>query len=187
MENYLKSFNLLTNEEIEEFSKMVRKKTLKKGEFFVKAGSTCNEVAFVISGILRSFYYSSNSEEITFCLTFQNSFMTAYSSLISNSITNENIEALSDVELYVFTREQLLQLENSSMNWLKFSKMMAEQEYIRLEQRIFLLQKESAETRYEDLVKNHPEYLKSIPLTYLASYLGVTQRHLSRLRKLKTA
>jgi hypothetical protein len=61
---------------------------------------------------------------------------------------------------------------------------MAEQEYIKMEKRIFILQKESAEKRYEDLLNNQPLYLQLIPLSYLSSYLGITQRHLSRVRKL---
>jgi CRP-like cAMP-binding protein len=52
-----------------------------------------------------------------------------------------------------------------------------------MEKRIFLLQKESAEKRYEDLLTNQPTYLPLIPLNYLSSYLGITQRHLSRIRK----
>lgn len=187
MKEYLAAFNLLTDEEIENFAQMMRPRRLKKGDFFVKEGTTCNEIAFVVSGSLRSFYYSTNSDEITYCLTFQNSFMTAYSSLILGTKTNENIEALTDVELLVLTKDQLHQLESSSVNSLRFSKLMAEREYIKLEQRIFLLQKETAETRYFDLVKNHPEYIQSVPLIHLASYLGITQRHLSRIRKTKVA
>ena len=60
---------------------------------------------------------------------------------------------------------------------------MAEQEYINLEKRIFVLQRESAENRYKSLLQTHPHYLNSIPLSYIASYLGITQRHLSRIRK----
>jgi CRP-like cAMP-binding protein len=60
---------------------------------------------------------------------------------------------------------------------------MAEQEYLKLEKRVFMLQKEKAERKYQDLLENHPDYLKHIPLNYLASYLGITQRHLSRIRK----
>ena len=69
MRNYLKSFDLLTDEEVETFVQMTRPKSLKKGDFFVKEGTTSNEIAFVVSGTLRSFYYSSNSDEITYCLT----------------------------------------------------------------------------------------------------------------------
>jgi len=62
-------------------------------------------------------------------------------------------------------------------------KVVAEQQYIELEKRIFKLQKDNASKRYADLIKHQPEYILKIPLQYLASYLGITQRHLSRIRK----
>jgi glycerol-3-phosphate responsive antiterminator len=55
-----------------------------------------------------------------------------------------------------------------------FFKLIAEQEYIKIEKRIFLLQKETAEKIYRDLVTNQPELLQLIPLNFLSSYLGVT-------------
>ncbi|MNL38520.1 hypothetical protein D3C87_1607400 [compost metagenome] len=61
--------------------------------------------------------------------------------------------------------------------------MIAEQQYLELENRLFLFQKEKAKERYIDLLKNQPLYVQQIPLQYLASYLGITPRHLSRLRK----
>ncbi|MEO0334198.1 MAG: Crp/Fnr family transcriptional regulator, partial [Bacteroidota bacterium] len=80
-------------------------------------------------------------------------------------------------------KEKIVALEKSSTNWLWLFKHLAEQEYIKMEKRIFLLQQESAEKRYEDLLKNRPNYLHTIPLNYLASYLGISQRHLSRIRR----
>ena len=96
----------------------------------------------------------------------------------------ENIQALTRVELLTISRDEILKLENSSANWLRFSKLIAEQEYIKMEKRTFILQKESAEKRYEDLLTNEPQYLQLIQLSCLSSYLGITQRHLSRIRKL---
>jgi len=183
MENYLKSFNILTDEEIALFSKKVKYKQIKKGEFFIKEGRTCQEAAFIIDGALRSFYYSSTGEEITYCFTFANTFLSAYSSFLSQEKTAENIQALTDVELYTISREEIMEMQESSTNWLKLFKFIAENEYIKMEKRIFLLQKENAEKRYQDLVKNQPELLQQIPLNYLSSYLGITQRHLSRIRK----
>ena len=72
---------------------------------------------------------------------------------------------------------------NSSTNWLKFSRFVAEQSYIEMENRLLAIQMEPAKKRYEDLIENHPDYLQNVPLKYLASFLGITQRHLSRLRK----
>jgi CRP-like cAMP-binding protein len=183
MKNYLKSFNILSNDDIDLFESKATYKKLKKGDFFIKEGKTCKEVAFVISGIFRSFYYSSSAEEVTYCFTFSNTFVSAYSSFLSQSKTVENIQALTDVELLIISRDEILKLEESSTNWLKFFKFIAEQEYIKMEKRIFIIQKESAEKRYQDLLTNEPEYLQLIPLNYLSSYLGITQRHLSRIRK----
>jgi CRP-like cAMP-binding protein len=85
--------------------------------------------------------------------------------------------------LFAISRDEILNLEKSSTNWIRFLKFIAEQEYINMEKRILILQKEGAEKRYEDLLTNQPEYLQLIPLNYLSSYLGFTQRHLSRIRK----
>lgn len=183
MKNYLQSFNLLSETEINEFEQKVRDRTIKKGEFFIRQGSICQEVAFVHTGALRSFYHSSTSEEVTYCFTFADSFLSAYSSFLSQSETMENIQALTDVELLTVSRADILALEQRSTNWLRLFKLIAEQEYIKMEQRIFLLQKETAETRYQDLLSNQRELLQLVPLSHIASYLGITQRHLSRIRK----
>jgi len=183
MRNYLKSFNILKDDEIDSFESKVIRKHLKKGDFFIKEGKTSKEVAFVVSGLFRSFYYSSSGEEVTYCFTFSDSFLSAYSSFLSQTKTVENIQALTDIELYSISRNEILKLEQSSPNWLRFFKFIAEQEYIKMEKRIFILQKETAEKRYEDLLANQPEFLQLIPLNYLSSYLGITQRHLSRIRK----
>ncbi|MDO6739477.1 Crp/Fnr family transcriptional regulator [Wenyingzhuangia sp. 2_MG-2023] len=183
MRNYLQTFDILTEKEIDLFESKVRKKRLRKGDFFIKENRISKEVAFVVSGLFRSFYYSSSEEEVTYCFTFSNSFVSAYSSFLSQTKTIENIQALTDIELLTISREEILILEKSSTNWLKFFKLIAEQEYIKMEKRVFLLQKESAEKKYKDLLINQPEYLQSIPLNFLSSYLGITQRHLSRIRK----
>ncbi|MCK3684288.1 Crp/Fnr family transcriptional regulator [Maribellus sp. YY47] len=183
IKEYFKSFDILSPEELELPESLLQPKTLKKGDFFIKAGSVCKEVAFVSSGFFRSFYLSSSGEEVTYCLLFNNSFVTAYSSFITQTATEENIQALADVEMMTISKQAVEQLENTSPNWMKIMKMIAEREYINLEKRIFLLQRENAEKRYHDLLNNYPEYLKLIPLNYLASYLGITQRHLSRLRR----
>jgi CRP-like cAMP-binding protein len=95
----------------------------------------------------------------------------------------ETMQAVTDVNLLVIKKSILEQVVSQFPNWEKFLKMIAEKEYIDLEKRFFQFQKDSAAQRYSKLLQNHPEYIQQIPLQYLASYLGVTQRHLSRIRK----
>jgi CRP-like cAMP-binding protein len=183
IKNYLKSYNILTDDEIEIFIQNTTKRNLNKQDFFIKEGETCKEVAFVLSGIFRSFYISDKVEEITYCITFPDNLMTAYSSFITGQSTVENIQAITNVELLIIPKSTIDDLVSKNPNWIKFLKIVAEQQYIELEKRIFQLQKNNAFQRYSDLLKNQPEYIQNIPLQYLASYLGITQRHLSRIRK----
>lgn len=183
MRDYLKSFGFLTDQEVDDFASQVSIRKIKKGDFFIKSGRTCQEVGFVQKGVFRSFYYSSSAEETTYCFTFSNSFVTAYSSFLTETPTAENIQALTDCEVLTVSRELVMKLEQTSTNWLRFFKFIAESEYVKMEQRIFQLQNESAEKRYLDLIAKQPEFLQTIPLGHLASYLGITQRHLSRIRK----
>jgi CRP-like cAMP-binding protein len=181
--NMIKSVNILTDSEIATGMNYFELKSLKKGDFLIEAGKVCNWMAYVNSGVLRNFYISSKDEEVTYCLTFSNKIVSAFSSFITQKETFENIHALTNVELLVIQRSQYYELMNSSENWLKFSRFVAEESYIEMENRLLSLQRESARKRYEDLLKFNPEYLQKVPLKYLASYLGITQRHLSRLRK----
>ena len=82
-----------------------------------------------------------------------------------------------------FKKEAVDQLVKDDLNWTRFLKMIAEEEYLELENRFFQLQRDSAAQRYKALLGNQPDYVQKIPLQYLASYLGITQRHLSRIRK----
>ncbi|WP_276166369.1 Crp/Fnr family transcriptional regulator [Zobellia alginiliquefaciens] len=182
MKEYLKSFNLFTELEINDFLKLSQNVELKKGDFYINQNEICESLAFVKSGIFRSFYFSNNDDEITYCFTFPNHLLMAYSSFISQKKSEENIQALTDAEIISIPKLTLETLAESNTNWLKFLKIIAEKEYIELEKWIFNHQKDKAPQRYLDLITKQPEYIKEIPLHYIASYLGVTQRHLSRIR-----
>lgn len=183
MRDFLKTFNLLTDTEIDELCAMASLRTMEKGDHFITEGKVCYEVAFVHKGIFRSFHTSENGEDHTYCIIFPRHFMTAYSSFISGSCTPENIQAVTKAELLVLPKQGIEQLADKSLHCMRFLKTMAEQQYIDLENRVFQLQRDSAAQRYSYLLQHYPQYLREIPLQYLASYLGISQRHLSRLRK----
>lgn len=183
LRNMLESVNILTDSEITNGLDYFEPKSFDKGDILIEAGKVCNWMAFVNSGVLRNFYISSKDEEVTYCLTFPNKVISAFSSFLTRQETFENIHALTNVELLLIRHNQYYELMNSSRNWLKFSRFVVEQSYIEMENRLLALQMEPAKKRYEDLLKFNPDYLQKVSLKYLASYLGITQRHLSRLRK----
>jgi len=181
--DYFQSFNLFSENEIDAFLQLFEVRKVNKNEYFVQEGDRCKEVAFIKSGIFRSFYLADDGKDMTYCFRFPNTMMAAYSSFISDSLSRENMQAINNAELMVLKKEAVDEMVQENINWIKFLKIIAEQEYLELENRFFQLQRDTAAQRYETLVRNHPAYIQNIPLQYLASYLGITQRHLSRIRK----
>lgn len=184
LKSHLESYLLLSDHDIEQFIQLSTEiKNLDKGDFYSREGEVCNNAAFVVSGIFRSFYTSDKGDDFTYCITFPGNFTTAYSSFITGLPTEENIQAITPVKMIVFEKNKIIQLASGNLNWTQFLKIFAEQQYVELEKRLFQMHRYNAAQRYASLLKNQPEYLQQIPLQYLASYLGVTQRHLSRIRK----
>lgn len=180
---FLAQFNLFTEVEIDEAMLLFSKKTFKKGSHFVREGEKCSEVAFIEKGVFRSFYMTPKGDEMTYCFRFPGDMMAAYSAFITGKGSVEYIQALSDAELLVIPKDRIDYLLAKSSAWIHFLKIMAEQQYLELEERVFQLQRDSAQERYQNLIEEQPEYIRRISVQHLASYLGITQRHLSRIRK----
>lgn len=183
MEAFLSSFGFLSPTDIRQLVDCFSLKQLNKNDFFSREGERCTEVAFIRTGIFRSFYLSDQGDDITYCFRFPNEMMAAYSSFITGQPSVESLQAITTAEVLVTRKQKLDQLFADNPDWIKVLKVIAEQQYLELEKRMFQFQKERAPQRYERLLKEQPDYIRQIPLQYLASYLGITQRHLSRIRK----
>ncbi|WP_348799936.1 Crp/Fnr family transcriptional regulator [Flavobacterium adhaerens] len=173
----------LSPEESIYLNNLISHRKLKKGDFLIKENQVCNEIVFVKSGILRSFFIDSKEEQVTNCFTFENEFMTAFSSFITQKPTDENIQTITDSELEVIDKYAVEELYNSSFRWADIGRKIAENEVVNLHNRIASLQKNTPTERYEALFVNKQKYIQHIPLVYLASYLGISTRHLSRIRQ----
>lgn len=179
---FLESFDFLLPSDIEAFVQLGQPLVLEKSEYFSRVGEVGNTVGFVLSGILRSFYYADNADEITYCILFPNTMVSAYSSFITGLPSEECIQAITEVEMLSFRKADLLALSEGNIRWINFMRVMAERQFVEQEERIFRLQRYSAQDRYTKLLIEQPDYVQHIPQRYLASYLGITQRHLSRIR-----
>jgi CRP-like cAMP-binding protein len=180
--DFFRQFNLFSEEEVDQLTRLFERKTINKNELFLKEGEKCKEIAFIESGIFRTYYISEDGKDVTYCFRFPNDLLASYSSFISNEPSVENIQAISDASVLIIRKKDLEEFGNDNLNWIKFLKIIAEQEYIGLENRFFELQRDNASKRYATLTEKHPNYIQEIPLFHLASYLGITQRHLSRIR-----
>lgn len=183
LKTHLLSTGIFQENDIDAIMLFAQEQQLQKGAFLIQEGDVCNQVAFVVDGIFRTYYTTSQGDEITYCITFPGNLVTAYSSYITSKPTPENIQALTNAYVVLVSKTVIDDLASRHPSWLVFLKTIAEQQYVELENRVFQLQRDNAIRRYKDMLHHQPQFIKHIPLKHLASYLGITQRHLSRIRK----
>ena len=173
----------LSQEEIFAIEKAYNTVEMSKGQLWMEQGKICDQVAFVVSGKLRNFYFDEAGNEVTCYFVTPNNFVSAFSSFLTNTPTHENISALEDTLLRTISKKDLEALCELVPKMQIFRRVIVENLFITMEKRIMMLQSQSAHERYEKMIKENPEILLSVPLQYTASFLGITPQHLSRLRK----
>ncbi len=173
----------LTNNEMKIIEKYFTPKSIKKNECWVKEGEYCNHIAFIKSGIVRVFYNDIEGKEISCFFMPANNFISSFTSFLTRMPTKENIQAIENVELLVINRSNLEKLSKELPKIQIWRRIMAENLFIIMERRIALLQHQTAQERYETMIKENGELMLKVPLQYIASFLSVTPQHLSRLRK----
>ena len=173
----------LTKDEKLSVEKYFTLKSIPKGELWVKEGQYCNHIAFIKKGIFRIFYNDQEGNETSCFFMPENNFISSYTSFLTLTPTKENIEAIEDVELLVINRADLEKLSKEVPKVEIWRRIIAENLFILMERRISMLQSKTAQERYENMIKENDDILLRVPLQYTASFLGVTPRHLSRLRK----
>lgn len=159
--------------------------SLKKNDYFLQIGKKCNSVAFINTGILRIYYPNDLGEEVTCHFAQEGEWVTSLSVFGTHQPSKENIQCLTDCELLVIQVDDLDRMHKELPIMQEFSRKVIEAINVMMEKRVAFFQNYSAEHRYQYILKNHPQLLQTVPLQYLASYIGVTPQHLSRLRKMK--
>lgn len=183
MKTYIKTLSVLSDEDLDLINPFIENRRIKKGDYLITEGQICKEIAFIKQGMLRSFFVNEKGEEITNCISFENDLMNAYSSFVKQEPTQENIQAIINTDIQFISKKNIEKLFHTSNGWQKVGRILAEIQYLNLENRILSFQKDSATTRYLNLSKSQPQYIKQIPQHYIASFLGITTRHLTRIRK----
>jgi CRP/FNR family transcriptional regulator len=180
--NWLTQVSFLTEEDCSLFEPFLKTKKLTAKDYFLTEGKICQEIGFINTGCLRT-YYLSDGKEINTHFAFENEFITNYDSFLQNKPSRYFIQALENAEIVTFNLTALENAYNQSKNWERFGRMIAEQSFKLTTQRVESFLFLDGEQRYLDLFKNQPHILDRIPLYHIASYLGLERESLSRLRK----
>lgn len=184
MRQSLEKYNILDDEDWQQFRKHLKPKSYKKGDLFISEGQVCSHIGFLNNGIARV-YYIIEGKEITsyFNADSRNIFVCSFTSFLTRKPSLENVHFLEDTDLLLLNYEALQELYDNRPNIQKLGRLMAEHNYVLSMERIYSLQYSPAVDRYNNMLKIYPGLLNRIPHHYIASYLGVTPESLSRIRK----
>lgn len=152
-----------------------------KGKVLLRANKVEKSIYFIKQGIVRA-YSNPVDKEITFWFGKEGDTIISMKSYVANQKGYEDIEALEKCELYELKIEDLRRLFNDDIHIANWGRRFAEQELIRTERRLISRQFQTATERYRELLEDHPDLIQRVQLRHIASYLGITQVSLSRIR-----
>jgi CRP-like cAMP-binding protein len=180
---FLRQTNLVSLAKAEEISNCFTKKSLGKNDFFLKEGKICNEYLYLENGFMRAFAFDTEGSDVTTNFYSNSHVVFEVSSFFNRTISRENIQALTDCTGWCITYEQLNMLFHSIPEFREFGRHILVKGFAALKTRMLSMITETAEQRYERLMITNPEIFQFAPLKHIASYLGVTDTSLSRIRK----
>jgi len=178
----LSEFHQLKDAELDAFLSRCKKRELKKGEHLLMQGDVCKNIYFLDKGIIRGYYYLED-KEVSSWFGFEEYFVTSFYSYISAKPSMENLQAIEDSVLWSLSKQAIEELFDQFPTIERMVRKAYETYYIRLENRYVNAQFKSAAERYQELMETSPQILQRVPLGYVASYLGISQETLSRIRK----
>jgi CRP-like cAMP-binding protein len=132
---------------------------------------------------MRLFYYNDLGDEVTTHINCPPGFLTSYTNFINQTKSNENVACITACELLRITKIDLDFLNQNSLAFKDFSIWVFQQSITYNENRSKDLAILTAEQRYKKLIDNYPEIVHNVPLQYIASFLGMNPKSLSRIRK----
>ena len=160
-----------------------QKKSLKKGDIFLKAGKVSDEYLFLESGFIRSFLLDTEGNEITLNFYSGGNVVYEVASFFQRVPSQESFQALTDCTAWALTYADLNRLFHEVPEFREMGRTLLVKGFISFKMRTLSMINQTAEQRYETLLKTQPEVFQHAPLKYIASYLGVTDSSLSRIRK----
>ncbi|MET3126478.1 CRP-like cAMP-binding protein [Arcicella rosea] len=181
---YFETFQPLSQEAIEAITAICKPVNISKNKDLQPIGHTCKTIYFIKKGIARIYYFK-DEMDITESFAFEGAIVARIESLFTNKPSRKAIQMLEDSELIAIDAIQLFKLYDTFPMIERLFRKIFEAAYVESVNRVESIQFHLADERYNTLMKESPNILQRVPLKYIASYLGITQVSLSRIRGLK--
>jgi CRP-like cAMP-binding protein len=179
---YFEKTTRLSDTDWQIFASRLTRAEFPKKTLLLKAGQTEKYLSFVEKGLAR-FYIPKEGNDLTFAFAFNNGFISAYDSFLTQSPSTYYIETLTATILWRLTYHDLQAIYAETTIGNTIGRYAIEELYMENRRRELSLLNDTAEQRYLKLFTEQPQLIREIPLKYIASYIGITPQALSRIRK----
>ena len=182
--SFLNSVHPLSPPLREHLRSILKHKTLSKKEILLKAGQVCTIIGFIEKGLLRCFY-KKGEIDISSWFMKEGDVIVSIESFFEQKRSYESIQALEDCSLHYIEYGELQGIYQEYQEFNFTGRVITEKYYSLWAQQLYGLRMQTAQERYEWLVENFPELVLRVPSKYLASYLGITEVTLSKIKSKK--
>ncbi len=174
----------LTEEELTVSLPYWRKREISKGNFYNKQNVVCKDLGILVKGIFRVYHYEPETgEERNLFFFSEGQFIVSFASFIYQYPCNYYIEALEDSEILYVSYPDLQNLYSKYKPWERFGRILAEHFFIHSQVRTQNLLFLTHEQGYLNLLQEHPNIVQRVASFHIASYLGIKNQSLSRIKK----
>ncbi len=175
----------LTEEQWNWFASTMQIVQVKKGYMLIKEGEICNHVFFINVGLVKIYSLNDGKENIQGFVA-ENEYISEYASFLTRKPSALFIEMIEDGELTITNYNDIQKTYDRFPIFERLGRKIAEQLFIKFNDHVTALYSYTAEQRYIKMIEEETDLLNRIPQYMLASYLGITPEHLSRIRKKMT-
>lgn len=173
----------LTPDEITAFTALLSAKKLRRRQYLLEAGETCDFMAFVSKGLLRSFSTDERGSEHVLQLAPEDFWIGDLFSFLTHQPSQYTIEALEESEVVLISYANLETLYARVPAFERFFRLLIQNGYIAAQQRITCTISSLAQERYQEMMRRYPTLEQRVAQHQIASYLGITPESLSRIKK----
>jgi CRP/FNR family transcriptional regulator, anaerobic regulatory protein len=177
----LNQFTPINEEEIKILLSLLIEETVKKDEFILQEGRIAKKMYFLNKGLIYC-HYTKEDKQVINWFAKDGDFFTSMYSFISQKPSYESIQAIEDSMFYSISYENLQMLYQKHPTFDKIGRLIVEKYYIEVEENIIAIKFKTAKERYDELQEKEPNLLQRVSLGKIASYLGINQETLSRIR-----
>lgn len=183
--NNISRYVSLTSEEEEKITSIIKTSRVKKKQYIIQPGFVCQSRTYIVEGAFRVFYLDEQGKEHTVSIGVEDWFVTDFYSYINQSPALNFAEALEDSLIFQMHYEDIEQLCKEIHSLSEYFRLTTEKAFAFSRRRVISNISMTAEQRYDEYVAKYPHIVNRVPQYVLASYLGMSQEFLSKIRKRK--